>query len=95
MYDDVAYQDGRRCHLTRGGIFPEGRVQSAYHADANRLASHQIATMEGHTDASQSYCVLYSQTKEFVDRIDRYFLREKACKDHFYPQIKRGRGQQM
>ncbi|MPC15751.1 hypothetical protein E2C01_008553 [Portunus trituberculatus] len=38
---------------------------------------------------------MYSQTKEFVYRINRYFLKEKACKDHFYPQIKQGRGQHM
>ncbi|MPC08907.1 hypothetical protein E2C01_001505 [Portunus trituberculatus] len=38
---------------------------------------------------------VYSQTNEFVYRINRYFLKGKACKDHFYPQIKRGSGQQM
>ena len=78
MYDDVAYQVGRRCHLTRGGIFRGGRGESGRQAGANRLTSHLVATMEGHTDASRSYCVLHRQTMEFVYRINRYFLKEKA-----------------
>ena len=46
-----------------------------YHAGANRLSSHLVATMEGQPDASLSYCVLQSQTKEFVNRINKYFLK--------------------
>ena len=34
--------------------------------------------MEGHPDASPSYTVLRSQTKEFIFRLNRYFLEEKA-----------------
>ncbi|MPC53586.1 hypothetical protein E2C01_047482 [Portunus trituberculatus] len=37
--------------------------------------------MEGHPDASPSYCVLHSQTKEFVYRINEYFLKEKANRE--------------
>ncbi|MPC29704.1 hypothetical protein E2C01_022951 [Portunus trituberculatus] len=38
--------------------------ESGHHTGANRLTSHLVTMMEGHTDASLSYCVLYSQTKE-------------------------------
>ncbi|MPC10618.1 hypothetical protein E2C01_003255 [Portunus trituberculatus] len=68
-------------------------VRSPRRCKSTRFSS-LVATREGHTDAFPSYWMLYSQTKEFVYRINRK-LKEKACKDHFYPQIKRGRGQQM
>ena len=41
--------------------------------------------MEGHPDASPSYTVLHSQTKEFVYRVNRYFLQEKANRGPLLP----------
>lgn len=41
--------------------------------------------MEGPTDASPSYTVLRSQTKEFIFRLNRYFLQEKANRATLLP----------
>ena len=41
--------------------------------------------MSGHRDTTPSYVVLHSQTKEFIYRINRYFLQEKANRGPLLP----------
>ncbi|MPC10908.1 hypothetical protein E2C01_003551 [Portunus trituberculatus] len=41
--------------------------------------------MEGPPDASPSYTVMRSQIKEFIFRLNRYFLQEKANRATLLP----------
>ena len=50
-----------------------------------RLTPHLITTMEGPPGASPSYTVLRSQTKEYIFRLNRYFLQEKANRGTLLP----------
>lgn len=43
------------------------------------------ASMEGHRRTTTSHVVLHSQTKEFVYRLNRYFLEEKANQGPLLP----------
>ncbi|MPC30183.1 hypothetical protein E2C01_023443 [Portunus trituberculatus] len=61
-------------------------LEKGYHESANRLTSHLFARWKERL--TLPHLTVYKQIKEFVYRINRYFLKEKACKDHFYPQIR-------
>ena len=79
MLDAVAYQIRQHYHSTWGGIsIGEWMVsQVTMHVQIDSL-SILVTMMEEHPDASLSYTLLHTLTKEFVYGINSYFVKERA-----------------